>query len=255
MPVGYSEFEFDLPGALRTELIHQFDSVDAGLLLPEVVREVADVQGVYQLFHGDELVYVGKTDAEAGLRTRLMRHAKKILHRPTLTGSVRFKAIRIMVFTAMDLETQLIKHYKAVHGSVLWNGSGFGANDPGRKREKTNRRPEGFDDSHPINIDIVGEFVAPGETTVDAAVFALKLSLPYTLRYETLRDARGRAMRTQPHLEMRVAVVEIPPPPQTVRDLMGVIQRALGPNWQATVFASHLILYKESETYDYGTII
>jgi len=225
-------------------------------LRPQTTEEIADAQGVYQLFYGDALVYVGKTDAEAGLRTRLARHAKKILHRPTLAEAVRFKAVRIMVFTAIDLETQLIKHYrKLTGGAVPWNGSGFGSNDPGRERETTNKKPEGFDAQHPIDIDIPGAFVPEGEMTVAAAVSRLKLALPYTLRYETLRNAAGRAKRGQPRAEMLATFVQIPPPPQTVRGLMHVIREALGPAWQATVFPSHVILYEETRDYRYGAII
>ncbi len=256
MPAGYSEFEFDLPGALRAELIRLFSGMEAGLLQLAIVNDIADAQGVYQLFYGDTLVYIGKTDAEAGLRTRLVRHAKKILHRPTLADAVRFKAVRIMVFTALDLETQLIKHYRgSIAGGVSWNGSGFGSNDPGRERETTNKKPDGFDTQHPIDIDLQGELVSPGEMTVAAAVSRLKSILPYTFRYETLRDARGRALRHAPHAEMEATSVLIPPAPQTTRGLLRVIREALGPNWQATAFASHVILYKEGRDYRYGSVL
>jgi len=253
---GFKEFEFDLPRALKAELIGLLDAMETGPLQPAVTTEVPEAQGVYQLFYEGALVYVGKTDAEAGLRTRLARHARKILHRPTLTGAVRFKAVRIMVFTAMDLETQLIKHYRALNnGAAVWNGSGFGSNDPGRERETTNRQPEGFDDQHPINIDILGEYLTPGTVTVAAALAALKAALPYTLRYETLRNERGRAQRGQPHADLLAASVTIPPTPHTVRGLMQTIRNELGVDWQATAFASHVILYKENRPYQYGTVL
>jgi hypothetical protein len=211
---------------------------------------------VYQLFYDDTLVYVGKTDAEAGLRTRLTRHARKILQRPSLTGSVRFKAVRIMVFTAMDLETQLIKHYRSVdEDAAAWNGSGFGSNDPGRERETTNKSPEGFDAQHPIDIDLTGAFLQPGMTTPAAAVAALKAALPYTLRYETLRNAKGKSTRGKPHADLLMAKVTIPPGAQTVRGLLKIIRAALGADWQATAFVSHVILYKEDRPYQHGRVI
>lgn len=256
MPQGFSEFEFDLPRALKAELIHLLGEMEMGLLEPEITSDIPEAQGVYQLFYGDALVYVGKTDAEAGLRTRLTRHARKILHRPSLDGAVRFKAVRIMVFTAMDLETQLIKHYReSINGAASWNGSGFGSNDPGRERETTNKSPEGFDTQHPIDIDLPGQFIPSGEMTVAAAISSLKSFLPYTLRYETLRNAQGRARRGQPHADLLATSVRIPPGPQTVRGLMRIVQQALGPSWQATAFVSHVILYKESRQYQYGSII
>ena len=253
---GFAEFEFDLPRALKAELISLLDGMETGLLQTEITSQVPEAQGVYQLFYVDELVYIGKTDAEAGLRTRLTRHALKILHRPSLTGAVKFKAVRIMVFTAMDLETQLIKHYRdANDGAAAWNGSGFGSNDPGRKRETTNVSPDGFDAQHPINIDIPGELLQPGTRRVATALAELKAALPYTLRYETLRNERGRARRGHPHADLLAANVTIPASLQTMRGLMQIIRTALGAQWQATVFVSHVILYEENTAYEYGEVI
>jgi hypothetical protein len=253
---GFAEFEFDLPRALKAELIGLLDGMETGLLDTTITAHVPEAQGVYQLFYDDALVYVGKTDAEAGLCKRLTRHARKILHRPTLTGAVRFKAVRIMVFTAMDLETQLIKHYREAHdGAAAWNGSGFGSNDPGRERETTNKSPEGFDAQHPINIDLAGELLEPGTMSVAAALSTLKAALPYTLRYETLRNAQGRARRGQPHADLTATNVTILAGPQTVRGLMQTIRGTLGPAWQATAFVSHVILYKEARTYQYGEVL
>lgn len=253
---GFLEFEFDLPGALKTELIRLIDGMDTGLLQPDVTNDIPDAQGVYQLFYEDALVYIGKTDAEAGLRTRLTRHAWKIKDRPSLTGTVRFKAVRILVFTAMDLETQLIKHYRQLDPNAApWNGGGFGSNDPGRKREETNASPEGFDATHPIDIDLPFENFPAGEYTVAEAASKLKRDLPYTLRFETLRDAWGRALRGSPHQDMIDRRVAIPPGPHTTRQLLQLFVQALGPDWQATKFASHVILYKESRPYAFGTPI
>lgn len=250
---GFEEFEFDLPKALKAELIGLLDMMETGLLQPGVTSTIPEAQGVYQLFYGDKLVYIGKTDAEAGLRTRLTRHSRKIMHRPTLVNAVRFKAVRIMVFTAMDLETQLIKHYRAAHTDwASWNGSGFGSNDPGRKREETNKRPDGFDDHHPINIDMQVDFLTPGMSKVATVLINMKDALPYTLRYETLRNDLGRAQRGQLHADLLAADIFIPTAPHTVRQLMGLISHALGAQWQATLFASHVILYRETKPYDYG---
>jgi len=107
---GFVEFEFDLPGALLARLIAVFDQMETAPLLPEYVQDIPEAQGVYQLLLGDEVVYIGKTDAQAGLAQRLRRHAFTIRHRQNLNAAdVKFKAVRVYVFTAMDLETQLIK--------------------------------------------------------------------------------------------------------------------------------------------------
>ena len=110
---GFEVFEFDLPGALLVQLTAKLDSMDSNVLSLDTAQRIPDkAQGVYQLLYDDVLVYIGKTDAEAGLGKRLYRHAKKVIHRLNLDpAGVRFKAVKISVFAAMDLETQLIKHY------------------------------------------------------------------------------------------------------------------------------------------------
>jgi hypothetical protein len=255
MPEGYSEFEFDLPLALKTALVGHLEATGSAELTSDTTSAIPDAQGVYQLFHENRLVYVGKTDAEAGLRTRLARHAKKILHRPTLTpNTVSFKALRVMVFTAMDLETQLIRHYKSTASDTCsWNGSGFGSNDPGRRREETNKPPEGFDSLHPISIDLPGDFIPAGNMTAAKAAALLKSNLPYTLRYETVLGPNNRAHASRPHPDLLAVELTVPPGPQTARGLMQTIERALGSDWQATAFASHLILYKERRDYTHGS--
>src|SRR4051812_27375677 len=111
-------------------------------LLPENVGQLPEAQGVYQLSLDGVVVYIGKTDADAGLKNRLTRHSYSIQQRSNLDPShVTFKAVRVYVFTAMDLETQLIRHY----GGASWNSSGFGSNDPGRNRDHTKLKHDGFD--------------------------------------------------------------------------------------------------------------
>src|SRR5690606_35236653 len=96
----FKDFEFDLPSALLERLVLLFSEMTPGALNDETVEGVPEAQGVYQLFFQDELVYVGKTDADAGLKRRLLRHARKIRARSNLTPeSVTFKAVRVYVFT------------------------------------------------------------------------------------------------------------------------------------------------------------
>ena len=67
----FEELEFDLPSALLGQLVKLFEEMSEGSLDASIVQEVEDAQGVYQLFLNGELVYIGKTDGQAGLRTRL----------------------------------------------------------------------------------------------------------------------------------------------------------------------------------------
>ena len=194
---GYREFEFDLPGALLDHLVRALNGMKYAPLNVESLGSVPEAQGVYQLFLDGELVYIGKTDAESGLYRRLTRHSDKIKHRRGLDPArVTFKAIRIFVFTAMDLETQLIKHYGGT-GGTKWNGSGFGANDPGRNRD--NSKPGEFDQEFPIDIDHELDEDFSGRQAASAVATKLKNILPYTFRFETQSRSRAPHARFDEH--------------------------------------------------------
>ena len=152
----------------------------------------------------------------------------------------------------MDIELKLIKHY-----GKRWNGSGFGSNDPGRNREETNKPEAGFDAQFPVDIDIPASVLPTGVQTVHAALMRLKEALPYDLRYEV---APGKAKsshdyRLHPHPDYVAHSIDVPDAPLTTREAMEIIVGALPNGWQATVFSSHVILYKEARTYVYGTTI
>ncbi|WP_245461280.1 GIY-YIG nuclease family protein [Rhizobium sp. WSM1325] len=181
---GYVEFEFDLPGALLVRLIEVLDGLGAVPLNTTNLAAIPEEQGVYQLFLDDQLVYIGKTDADAGLHKRLSRHARKVMHRVGLDPArVSFKAVRVFVFTAVDLESDLIRHYGGVK-AIDWNGSGFGSNDPGRERDTTRVDPRNFDAKFPIDIDREMAFAIDQNETAASALARLKDALPYTFRYQ-----------------------------------------------------------------------
>ena len=116
--MAYVEFEFDLSDALLTRLVQVLNGMEPTPLTAENAANIPGGQGVYQLFHNGTLVYIGKTDSEAGLPQRLARHVRSIQNRSNLNvADVSFNAVRIFVFTAMDLETLLIRSY----GEPDWN--------------------------------------------------------------------------------------------------------------------------------------
>lgn len=248
---GFKEFEFDLPDALLTSLVGILDGMEGAPLTPANVVDIPEAQGVYQLLLDGQVVYIGKTDSDAGLRKRLERHAFTIDHRTNLsTSQVSFKAVRIFVFTAMDLESQLIKHYNRI-APVQWNNSGFGSNDPGRNRDHTDLKPQGFDALYPIDIDRPVELAI--ETPVAKATMVLgrlARQLPYTLRIEPAAKPK-RA----PHLDVQEADVNLNGVEWTTRGVILAVLAGLPPGWQATVLAGRIILYKEVHDYAWGTVI
>lgn len=238
---GFRSFEFDLPAALLVQLIQVLDGMEAGPLLPaHVAEEVPEAQGVYQLFHNGKLVYIGKTDAESGLRHRLARHALAILSRHRLdVAEMSFKAVRVLVFSAMDLETALIRHYREEGSPSAWNGSGFGNNDPGRQRDMTALREDGFDANYPINIDLPIDVTDLGQPKPIFDLLAqISSRLPYTLRHEKTAAARDI---------LKDVVVSLPGPSLTVREIMCAVTAPLPAGWQATRLPGRVILYRERQ--------
>ncbi len=245
---GYGEFELDIPRVMRAQLPEFFAKLPEQPLTAESLADLPEqAQGAYLLFLDGRLVYVGKTDAQAGFRGRLGRHWMNVRHRRGLAPErVAFKAARIFVFSTFDLETMLIEEYARLDGlRPVWNYSGFGSNDPGRNRE--DQRPAPFDRDYPVDIDREVDALPPGVHPLLEAVLALKTHLPYLFRFET--DGAGVAAWRGGHREMMWRTIEVPEGPVTTRTLLRLILEALPPGWQATVLPNRVILYREERTY------
>ena len=246
----FKEFEFDLPVALLKDLVALLASMTQALLDKTHVKGVPEEQGIYQLFLDDQLTYIGKTDSDAGLHRRLARHAQKIWHRTGLDpGRVSFKAVRIFVFTAVDLEQQLIRHYEKTEGFKLaWNNSGFGANDPGRERDTSKLKENHFDLVYPIAVDApLIKFPLKGEYSIAEVLSKLRAAVPYTLRFQ---NAGGGSK--QPHPDLISTKITIPSGKLNTRMILLLVQAALGSEWQVTRLPGYVILYKESKSYPHA---
>ena len=203
---------------------------------------------MYQLFKGGERVYIGKTDSDAGLKARLKRHSQKVQGRQNLPlASITFKAIRIFVFSAMDLEDLLIKHYSKI-SDLPWQNSGFGSNDPGRNRDTTKVKATHWDALYPIDLNLQVTIVADSKTlSVAKLLVQIKKKLPFLLRYER---AKGK---TPPHQDLQETNVTISSKTDSVDSFFRQIKAVIGAEWQFTVFPGHVILYKESKEYASAT--
>ena len=246
------ELEFDLPSKLLEELVTLFEEMPAAQLNDASLESVQEEQGVYQIFMDDSLVYIGKTDSDAGLRKRLSRHATKIKGRRNLdVEQVTFKAIRVFVFTAMDLEQLLIKYYQQGDRKLAWQHSGFGANDPGRQRDTSKVKEDHFDAMHPINLEWEVQVVdEDGVLSAAELLQELKAQLPYNIRF-----ARGRGRR--PHTELESTQVRVQKGGRTVRQWLKDVKGSLGAEWQITALPGYIIVYKEKapQKYPSGTVI
>lgn len=248
MTEGYTDFEFDLSTALLDRLIETLDRLNCATMNEKNIGDIPDEQGVYQLYLNDTLVYIGKTDADAGLRRRLVRHMKKVQHRMGLElDHIFFKSVRIYVFTPLDLESQLIKYYnnKAV---VEWTNSGFGANDPGRERDTTKYKNSHFDKMYPIDIERPISIDLPPYGTAATVLQKLKVFLPYLFRFEKIRN--------RPHPDLQNTKISLESLPHfTTKAIISTVVKQLPDGWQATQLPSHIILYREARHYPSGTVI
>lgn len=250
---GYAELEFDLPGALLASILVHLDGMVAADLNVKNAQSVPEQQGVYALYLKDphQLVYIGKTDSELGLNGRLTRHARKIIGRKNITPTdIEFKALRLFVFTAMDLETALIGNFGGV-AQVKWNNSGFGSNDPGRKRDTSAYKPGHFDVLYPIDLDQCFVDFPLGDYPVSEIMQSLKDGLPYTLRFQ-----RPGKSKTKFHVDYEASRISITRPKMTTREVLELCGNSLPAAWHITALPSHIISYRnDKNTYDHGVAL
>jgi len=233
-------FDIDLPRALREQLVEALGKIGTGALTIENLAEIPTKRGVYQLYQGDELVYVGKADK---LRSRLTKHLRKIQGRTNLAISdMSFKCLWMSPnWITLAPESQLIALYKEKN-MAIWNGNGFGPNDPGAGREDRNKPPALFDELYPIRESWPCNSISAGPWKMRLLLTSMKKTLPYLLRFENSKVYDDLS-------------VEVPEAAMPASDLLGAIAAALPPGWQATRFPSHMILYNKIRSFQYGTVI
>jgi hypothetical protein len=237
---GYGEFEIDIEEVLRQTLPSALMQVEAAPLNQAAVNRVPlGAKGAYMLFLHEDRVYAGKTDTRHGFRERLSRHAQSVQHRVGLNpADVHFKALRILVFSAFDVEAILINEVRRLYPNALrWNDSGFGSNDPGRKRD--DGEPADFDKKFPIDIDIELQGISTEDLTVSRLLRAAKAASPYLLRHGQLQD---------------YADTPIFPPhrPWTMRCILETVSNVLPSDFQVTIFHGRVILYRENKNYEFA---
>ena len=234
---GYDEFEIDVEAILRDQLPKFFTAVEAAPLTAANVAALPErAKGAYMLLLDGTPVYAGKTDTRHGFRDRLNRHSWTVQGRIGLDPArMAFKAVRIMVFSAFDVEAILITEMKkAGAGALPWNNSGFGSNDPGKNRD--GQQPAPFDQWYPVDIDFPLEGLPAGEVSLPELLGAVKGKLPYLIRNASFPD------------DARLSNV---PAASTVREILNMAITALPSGWQVTVLHGRIIIYKENRDYPY----
>lgn len=131
-------FEFDLDRGIREQVVEKLETSPLLALTKGVGPQAS---GIYALYFGDKLVYVGKasrgtTKSKRTLRSRLSEHVAKIDSRQNIT--LAEMKCRYLTFSSewwvFAAEFALMAHYQPE-----WNESGFGSKVPGVGRPGTDR--------------------------------------------------------------------------------------------------------------------
>lgn len=243
----YAQFDFDLGKAVIEQLLSHFDSLVIGRLKSSMLGDMRDEPGVYQLFLENRLVYVGKADRN--VRKRLGEHLWKLSGRLNLNAdALGFKALYIHRNWAPSVhESILIEEYRR-RGQSEWNASGFGNNDPGRRRDHTVTETGHFDSRFPIDPDYSPDDVSAGHHNTLELLLLLKRQLPYIFRFET--KYRKNYRKGSPKYNSLGVVISRDG--MTARRLLQQVIDALPEGWQATFLPGRLILYEESTDYPHA---
>jgi hypothetical protein len=123
------EFKLSISRALTDQLREHLAELTPEPLTPENLAALEKRQGIYQLYIGGELVYVGS--AATTLPARLAQHMRKIAGRQNISiNAVGFTCLYVDEdLTVLAPEDRLIKVFKDEGGSP-WNFNGFGNKDP-----------------------------------------------------------------------------------------------------------------------------
>lgn len=243
--VATRHFTFDLTGALAEQLDAALPGLNPESLAMSQLAAVEAIPGIYQLYHGDELVYVGKADRN--LHDRLTDHYRKISGRLNIDiDDMRFTGLYLEgTWIPVGPEQMLIKRREDQGIRPPWNYNGFGINDPGRERDTTNFGADHFDVLYPANLDYVIENVSGGTYPVSDLLPTIKRELPYIFRYE------NRYARHPDYLEAQATVENMP----TALEVFNALMDALPSGWQLTALPGYVIMYKQVRPYPSARVI
>lgn len=236
----FGRFDLDIGRAITNQLGEFLDA-----LKPEpfsnslALADLPGSGGVYMLHHGGQPVYVGKA---ASLRSRLMQHASDLDGRCNISRKdVAFVCAELSPnWAPFGAEDILMRR-----ANLAWQHSGFGNNDPGRRRDKSLIKPGHWDAQFPIRLDWRCEAVRSGTHSAAALLTTLKSSLPFVLRFQRATEGSSHA---PPPDDVQAALVDIPQDAMPFWDIMRLIVDALQ-GWQATALPGYAIFYRESDDY------
>ncbi|MGN5377938.1 hypothetical protein ACQ4WX_10410 [Streptomyces lasalocidi] len=141
--------------------------------------------------------------------------------------------------SAVAPERLVIRYLKEEQGAQLpWNLNGFGNNDAGRQRDRSELNPRHFDMVHPIDLDwaLLNDGMHRTWSPKDFADF-IKSGLPYSFRH-----------KLEPEY-LEAAPLVVPEGPLSADGAFRLLARGLGDAWQISALKGHVLLYKEHTQY------
>lgn len=250
--VGFAAFELDFERALMRQLGPFFEMLAPLRLTPEnIISSVQEkARGAYYLILGDRVMYIGKSDAKAGLQQRLLRHYKTLKRRRGIDWSeMKFKAVKVASLAALDTESLLLRLFQmrgALEGSALrpdWNLSGFGSNDPGVERDT--QRVSVFDQKFPLDLDAVISLETVPEfgssESLQTYLDWLRKELKFIFRVQK------KGVPKELRLNNCTVVAQDMLASLRLKDLLLRIHEALPAGWVLTVLRGKVVLYLDDK--------
>lgn len=234
-----AEFRLSITKALGDQLSDAILALERAPLEKARINALRPVGGVYQLYRGENLVYIGKADKS--LPERLGQHLRKISGRQNITpAEMSFTCLYVAEdLSAVAPEKLLIKRSQG-DGEAPWNTNGFGNKDPGRQRDTTMVKEKHFDRHFPINLDVTIE-LPPGPQTLKKFLESVKEALPYNLRYQQTLKAKKN--------DLALSNIPVHPLQMTAREVFRFTVDVLPPGWRLSALPGYAILYEEAKPY------
>lgn len=230
-----AEFRLSITRALADQLERSLATLSPQPLTRDNIDALPPRAGVYQLYLGDDVVYIGK--AESSLPVRLRKHFTKISGRKNIDPTeVGFTCLFVDEdLSAVAPERTLIDRYKAA-GLAPWNFNGFGSNDPGQNRDTTVFEKDHFDVRFPAGLDWVCQDIPAGSYVASDLLKRVKKSLPYLFRYQ----------RATFHDRLNVTVPHEAPTADELFTVLGAAIAAYDPKWQIVALPGYVIMYPKN---------
>jgi hypothetical protein len=233
-------YSFDFLTTISKQLRENLDALQITVLDSQSLTALNEFQnlhkkkkGVYVVHYQGSPKYVGKADH---LANRLSQHFRKLEGRRNIDPqAIGYKCLILdnSMSTAANEDLLIAQYQSEVHD--MWNGQGFGPNDPGKHRDTGT--PSYFDREFPIRLDILLHEI-PDRLPLGILARTMKRDLPYLFRYSLENRAEE--------------IADISSVARTPDQLLQALINHLGEGWRGAILSYGLVLYHNRKIYPHG---